>query len=218
MDLEGVRAIYRSRLVERAEHLERLLAEGGQGHEQLRALAHKLRGSGRSYGFAELSLAAEVTERAPAEALDSVTKVLAGVMRRVAAGEPPPQVKRVLVADDDEDVLRVLHLVLSKSGVSVSEARHGDRVAEAVCANQPEIVLLDVNMPGPGVRQVLAALAAGEATQEACVVCVSADPHAWRELDLETPPLTKPFDLASLPEQLAERLAMFRAARTGRAT
>jgi CheY-like chemotaxis protein len=54
----------------------------------------------------------------------------------------------VLVADDDADILRIVELNLRLEGFEVVTARDGpDALAKAV-AVRPDLVLLDVRMPG----------------------------------------------------------------------
>jgi len=54
----------------------------------------------------------------------------------------------VLVADDDTDILRFMEINLRLEGFEVVTARDGpDTLAKAV-AIQPDLVLLDVRMPG----------------------------------------------------------------------
>ena len=60
--------------------------------------------------------------------------------------EPP---RRAHVIDDDPLVRRVLERVLTGAGWVVTESESGyDAVAEVVAA-APDVVLLDVTMPGP---------------------------------------------------------------------
>jgi DNA-binding response OmpR family regulator len=54
----------------------------------------------------------------------------------------------VLVADDDADILRIVEINLRLEGFEVVTARDGpDALAKAV-AVRPDLVLLDVRMPG----------------------------------------------------------------------
>jgi DNA-binding response OmpR family regulator len=58
--------------------------------------------------------------------------------------------RRVAVLDDDEDVLRLLAILLERAGFeAVTYAGRFDRLNFLV-REQPDLVLLDVNMPGVG--------------------------------------------------------------------
>lgn len=55
---------------------------------------------------------------------------------------------RILVAEDDPHILRVISLWLSRQGHEVLEARNGVTAWELVQQHHPEILITDINMPG----------------------------------------------------------------------
>gem|GEM_PF-5393122 len=55
---------------------------------------------------------------------------------------------KVLVVDDDPDILRLLVPYLSGLGFDVLEANDGESGLQAILVEQPNIVVLDVEMPG----------------------------------------------------------------------
>lgn len=64
----------------------------------------------------------------------------------------------VLIADDDALVRGVLRMALSRAGYSVFEARDAVEVLEAAAAHAPDLVVLDINMPGGTVHDTLGSL------------------------------------------------------------
>lgn len=56
----------------------------------------------------------------------------------------------ILIVDDEPQIRRVMRTTLSSNGYSVIEAKSGEEALESMRAEQPELVLLDVNMPGIG--------------------------------------------------------------------
>jgi CheY-like chemotaxis protein len=54
----------------------------------------------------------------------------------------------VLVADDDADILRFVEINLRLEGFEVVTARDGPEALAKVIAVRPDLVLLDVQMPG----------------------------------------------------------------------
>jgi len=54
----------------------------------------------------------------------------------------------VLVVDDEPQIRRVLRATLSSNGYEVVEAKGGQEAIEMVVAERPDLILLDVNMPG----------------------------------------------------------------------
>jgi two-component system, OmpR family, KDP operon response regulator KdpE len=54
----------------------------------------------------------------------------------------------VLVVDDEPQIRRVLRTTLSSQGYSVLEAKGGEEALEKIRGEHPDLILLDVNMPG----------------------------------------------------------------------
>lgn len=54
---------------------------------------------------------------------------------------------RILVIEDDEAIAELVHLVLTDHGHSVTIAANGLLGLEAVAANGPDLILLDMLMP-----------------------------------------------------------------------
>jgi DNA-binding LytR/AlgR family response regulator len=54
----------------------------------------------------------------------------------------------ILVVDDEAQIRRVLQATLSSNGYDVIEARNGKEAISAVLREHPDLILLDVNMPG----------------------------------------------------------------------
>jgi len=54
----------------------------------------------------------------------------------------------ILIVDDEPQIRRVMRTTLSSNGYSVIEARSGEEALEIMRKERPELVLLDVNMPG----------------------------------------------------------------------
>lgn len=57
--------------------------------------------------------------------------------------------EKILVADDDADIREVLKLYLSKEGYNVVEAEDGIRAITLFEKEAPDLLILDVMMPGP---------------------------------------------------------------------
>jgi len=55
--------------------------------------------------------------------------------------------KHILIVDDEPDFIKVVSLYFSKAGIKVSGATSGKKAIKAFDANQPDAVILDVNMP-----------------------------------------------------------------------
>jgi PAS domain S-box-containing protein len=89
---------------------------------------------------------------------------LAGSVRRRA---------RVLVVDDNADNARGLELFLQLLGDDVRVAFDGASAVEAARAHRPEIVLLDIGLPGMDGYEVVRRLRAEEFGKDALIIAVS---------------------------------------------
>ncbi len=83
----------------------------------------------------------------------------------------------VLVADDDPDILHLVTRILERSGHLVVGARDGQEAVRALFDRRPDLVILDVNMPGLDGWEVL------ERTREVSDVPVLMLTAASDELD-----------------------------------
>ena len=58
--------------------------------------------------------------------------------------------KKVLILDDDMDILQICSIVLKKKGFDVSTLNNSNQVVERVRSYQPDVILMDNWIPGPG--------------------------------------------------------------------
>ncbi len=56
----------------------------------------------------------------------------------------------ILIAEDNEDSLAMLRTFLELQGYRVVEARDGKEAVEAACSMQPDLIIIDLNMPKLG--------------------------------------------------------------------
>lgn len=111
-----------------------------------------------------------------AETLDALVQQLgpegAGGLNEILNGIPVPA-RGVLVVDDTIETLRVLVATLSGEGYEVRPANGGAQALEAVRAQRPELVLLDVRMPEIDGYEVCRQLRESEATRNIPVLFLS---------------------------------------------
>src|SRR5271170_811017 len=55
---------------------------------------------------------------------------------------------KILIVDDEPQIRRVLLTTLTSQGYTVAEARTGDEALDQIRIDRPDLILLDVNMPG----------------------------------------------------------------------
>ena len=111
---------------------------------------------------------------------------------------------RVLVVDDEPDVLLLCRLNLQQRGHELLEASGGGRALELVRERHPDVIVLDLMMPGITGYDVLEALRGDDATSDIPVLVLTAKSlRADRERSHGMGAaafLTKPF----LPNELCE--------------
>lgn len=112
----------------------------------------------------------------------------------------------ILVVDDESRIARILEFNLSKQGYRVLTASDGAAALEAVAAEKPDLVLLDVMMPGMDGFEVCRSLKDDPATETIPVVLLTAK---GQEIDRDTGTacgadayMTKPFS----PRDLLKRI------------
>ena len=55
---------------------------------------------------------------------------------------------RILLADDDPQILRALRITLTARGYDVVTAVHGKEALNSIIAEHPDLAILDLGMPG----------------------------------------------------------------------
>jgi CheY-like chemotaxis protein len=104
----------------------------------------------------------------------------------------------VLVVDDDPDIQELVAIALEEEGYEVLRSVDGASLPIAV-REQPQLVLLDLNMPGMDGTTVSRRLRQEPATQHIPIVVMSAaGSHAARAGLIHEDWLYKPFDLNDL--------------------
>jgi two-component system phosphate regulon response regulator PhoB len=114
---------------------------------------------------------------------------------------------RVLVVDDEPDIVALVAYHLAKAGYRVSTASSGTEALAAAREERPALVVLDLMLPGMSGFDVLEQLRAHDATRGVGVLMLTArreEPDRIRGLTLGADDyLTKPFS----PQELVLRVA-----------
>lgn len=105
--------------------------------------------------------------------------------------------KHILVVEDEEDILALVHYNLLREGFRVSLAASGEEGLTVVAEDPPDLVVLDLMLPGMDGLQVCRALKENADTRQIAVVMVTAkgeeaDVVAGLELGADDY-VTKPF-------------------------
>jgi two-component system KDP operon response regulator KdpE len=115
----------------------------------------------------------------------------------------PSPVSRALIIDDEEQMCRLLRLVLEARGYEVSRASDGQLGLQEAAFQQPDVVLLDLGLPGMSGLEVLKRLR--EWSDVPVLILSVRDQEAIKVEALESGAddfVTKPFGTAELLARL----------------
>jgi CheY-like chemotaxis protein len=87
--------------------------------------------------------------------------------------QPTPRPLRILVVDDDPDMVGTMEIRLRLSGHDVRAARNGPEALAVVATYRPDAVLLDLAMPHMDGWELTRRLRQEPALRGAYIVCVS---------------------------------------------
>jgi DNA-binding response OmpR family regulator len=117
---------------------------------------------------------------------------------------------RVLIADDDLEILGLTRSLLRRRGFEVYEASDGDEAMRQLLENRPDLVILDVMMPGQSGWEVCRSIRETESLKDTGVIMLTGVGERLNEM---TSPLygadaflDKPFEFAALDQLISKVL------------
>jgi len=133
--------------------------------------------------------------------------------------QPSPRPLRAIIVDDEPPARQTLRLLLAREGIEIAaECAHGQEAIDAIAAETPDVLLLDVQMPGIDGFDVLRAI--GPVAVPALVFVTAYDRYALRAFETHALDyLLKPFSderFAEVMARVRERLREKQLADTGR--
>lgn len=108
---------------------------------------------------------------------------------------------RILVVEDHPTMREAMRLVLEGEGFAIDEASDGQTALQMVRGDPPDLVFLDLNIPGVSGTEVLRALKEDPRTADVRIIIVTATGEEGRERVLRLGAdeyFTKPFSPMSL--------------------
>jgi DNA-binding response OmpR family regulator len=118
--------------------------------------------------------------------------------------------KKILVADDEPNIVISLEFLMKREGYAVVLARDGQEALDVIAAERPDLVLLDVMMPRKTGFEVCQAVRGDEALQGTRILLLTAkgrDTDIAKGLALGADGyMTKPFSTRELVLKVAQML------------
>jgi len=123
---------------------------------------------------------------------------------------PQKRPTTVLIADDDLEILNLTRSLMRRRGFEVLEASDGDEAMRQLLENHPDLVILDVMMPGQSGWEVCRSIRETESLKNTGVIMLTGVGHRMNEM---TSPLygadgylDKPFEFEDLDKLVTDVL------------
>lgn len=114
--------------------------------------------------------------------------------------------KRILVIDDDQDILKLIKIILENEGYEVKTAPSGEEGIKHAIKDMPDLILLDIMMPIMDGWEILKMLHTDEGTRKIPVAMLTCKTDVKNKLiglqEGAIDYITKPFS----PEELMSRV------------
>src|SRR6266446_6829521 len=173
------------------------------------AASRRSAGGGKARSGSPQGAAMAFTEPAPSAAPEELTthfELLEEPEAPRVSGPHGLPARKVLLVDDEDSLRRVVKDLLERDGYIVSEARDGVQALDQVDRVGPDIIVLDLNMPGLDGYGVLSHLRSRPATADIPVIVLTAksdEDNEVRVFELGADDfLTKPFRARALSARL----------------
>ncbi len=114
--------------------------------------------------------------------------------------------KKVLVVDDERDILDFLQIILEEEGYEVMTTDKGEYLEKLNNGGLPDVILLDMLLSGKDGREIVKFLKSQEKTKQIPVIMFSAHPGAEETARKAGADdfVAKPFEIDALLEKIAQ--------------
>ena len=157
-------------------------------------------------------------DRVPARPVLERSEAMQQQPEAPAAGRPAA--RTILVVDDDDDIRSLLRTTIERGSHRVEEASDGEEALLLIGRARPDLILLDVNMPGIDGPAVCRHIKADAATRGVTVLMLTAatqDSDRRRGMEAGADGyISKPFSPRSLLDQVGSHLSAASACRARR--
>jgi two-component system alkaline phosphatase synthesis response regulator PhoP len=115
---------------------------------------------------------------------------------------------KILLVDDNEDLLKITQIILKAQGYDIFLATTIEEAARKIRIHQPALLLLDVSVcEKEDGRLYCQQLKEEAATKDIRIILMSGNEYDGHELNGADDFLQKPFDFTMLTEKVAQQLA-----------
>jgi CheY-like chemotaxis protein len=115
---------------------------------------------------------------------------------------------KVLIVEDHPSEMKLVDDVLSSAGHAVVAISYAEHALDQIAADRPEIILLDMSLPGMNGLELVMQLKSDPATRDILIVAVTSFPERFsrsRAMDAGCDAyLIKPLSTRTLPQSLID--------------
>jgi DNA-binding response OmpR family regulator len=117
--------------------------------------------------------------------------------------------KKILLVDDDPDILEFLQELLEQEGYTVAITDKAEYVEKLYASGLPDLILIDVLLSGKDGRKIVKQLKSQEATRHVPVIMFSAHPSAEETVRVAGADdfVAKPFELDEMLAKIAKHVS-----------
>ncbi|MEP7377082.1 MAG: response regulator [Chitinophagaceae bacterium] len=115
---------------------------------------------------------------------------------------------KILVVDDDMDILTLMEMTLSMNNYSVKAIARWEEIYESIDQFNPDLIILDVSLGGADGREICKNIKRSDRMQRIPVVLFSANAEMGRHVSEcgAQAFIAKPYTLAALLQTIRENL------------
>ncbi len=114
--------------------------------------------------------------------------------------------KRIIVVDDDKEIREIVTFVLNCNGFEVAVASNGQQLHHLLARQMPDLIILDVMMPGQNGYQLFSSLRSNPDTQQIPIIVMTArSENIYERISADlgaAQHVTKPFHPLDLVEKI----------------
>ncbi len=115
--------------------------------------------------------------------------------------------KRVLIVDDEPEVVELISIVLDRDDLQLLETYDGDEALEIIRAQRPDLMITDLMMPGLDGIELCKRVKADPASNSMMIITMSARRELYSEDCGADEFIRKPFDITHVVETVDRLLA-----------
>jgi DNA-binding response OmpR family regulator len=118
--------------------------------------------------------------------------------------------KKILIVDDNEFVVEIMTYILNSHGYEVIALYDGDEVIDHIKKDHPDLVILDMMLPGADGRLICKEIKSNTETKNLPVIMCTGSESSKISMNQAGSPddvLSKPFNVDSLVDMVAYQLA-----------